>query len=53
MKHSIPFKKVGVEHNRIQEEEKMNIDPPSMQNLVSMEQLKKMVYDTNIIINYK
>jgi hypothetical protein len=25
----------------IQEEEKMNIDPPSMQNLLSMEQLKK------------
>ena len=37
----------------LQEEEKMNIDPPSMQNLVSMEQLKKMVYDTNIMINYK
>jgi hypothetical protein len=37
----------------LQEEEKMSIDPPSMQNLVSMEQLKKMVYDTNIIINYK
>lgn len=24
MKHSIPFKKVGVEHKGIQEEEKMN-----------------------------
>ena len=34
------------------EEEKMNIDIPSNSPL-NMEQFKKMVYNTNIIINYK
>ena len=39
--------------NSMQEEEKMNIDAPSTQDLITMDQLKKMVYNTNIMIHYK
>ena len=42
------------ENNIITEEaEKMNIDVPVGQNILTIEQLKKMVYDTNIMIHYK
>ena len=39
--------------NSMQEEEKMNIDAPSTQDLITMDQLKKMVYNTNIMVHYK
>ena len=40
-------------YNDIYEEEKMNIESPTLRNLLSMEQFKKIVYDSSIIISYK
>ena len=36
-----------------EEEEKMNIDSFTPQNILTIDQLKKMVYNTNIMIHYK
>ena len=39
--------------NEIYEEEKMNLEPSPPPSLLTMEQFKKMVYDSSIIISYK
>ena len=43
----------NINTNSIQEEEKMNLDSPELKYTLTMEQFKKEVYATNIIINYK
>ena len=43
----------NINTNSIQEEEKMNLDTPELKYTLTMEQFKKEVYATNILINYK
>ena len=43
----------NINTNSIQEEEKMNLDSPELRSILTMEQFKKEVYTTNILLNYK